>query len=141
MSVRRKICRVKKICFRSSKQHRNPQLLPYSFISRSCSWLKVARWVSFAGKFGSGVLSYFKFLRWLYLLDMVISIFVLAFIVTPQLMYSPSYKRNNASFTGMEFLTGKVAFCSSHAFSDKQIDIVRYNRKPFPPSEGRMYTS
>ena len=61
-----------------------------------------------SGKFGSGVLSYFKFLRWLFLLNVVISFLVLAFVVAPQLMYSPSYKINNASFTGMEFLTGKV---------------------------------
>lgn len=64
--------------------------------------------ITFSGKFGSGVLSYFKFLRWLFLLNVVISFFVLVFVVAPQLMYSPSYKTNNASFTGMEFLTGKV---------------------------------
>eukprot|EP00112_Aurelia_sp_Birch-Aquarium-sp1_P008689 Seg1963.3 transcript_id=Seg1963.3/GoldUCD/mRNA.D3Y31 product="Telomerase protein component 1" protein_id=Seg1963.3/GoldUCD/D3Y31 len=62
------------------------------------------------GKFGSGVLSYFTFLRWLFLLDIVITIMVIAFIAVPQFMFSPSYKTNNVSFTGKEFLTGEGWF-------------------------------
>ena len=61
-----------------------------------------------SGKFGSGVLSYFTFLRWLFLLDIVITIMVIAFIAVPQFIVSPSYKMNNVSFTGKEFLTGEV---------------------------------
>jgi len=68
------------------------------------------------GKFGSGVLSYFKFLRWLFLLNVLISFLVLAFVVAPQLMYSPSYKSNTASFTGMEFLTGKGWFLNTEMY-------------------------
>ena len=60
------------------------------------------------GKFGSGVLSYFTFLRWLFLLDIVITIMVIAFIAVPQFIVSPSHKTNNVSFTGKEFLTGEV---------------------------------
>ncbi|XP_065065649.1 transmembrane channel-like protein 7 isoform X2 [Rhopilema esculentum] len=68
------------------------------------------------GKFGSGVLSYFEFLRWLFLLDVVISILVLGFVVTPQLLYSPSSKNNTVSFSGKEFLSGEGWFANTEMY-------------------------
>lgn len=58
--------------------------------------------------FGSGVLSYFVLLRWLFLLNIVILLLTIFFLFIPQAIHDISVKNNNASFTGWELLTGEV---------------------------------
>ena len=67
----------------------------------------------FLGKFGTGVLSYFIFLRWLFLLNVLIFFLVLLFIFIPQVIYRPSVKYSNLpSFYGTDLLDGRV--CNVH---------------------------
>eukprot|EP00795_Rhopilema_esculentum_P009578 gene9578-17333_t len=68
------------------------------------------------GKFGSGVLSYFLFLRWLFLLDLVITVMILAFVLAPQLMYKPSFETNKNNFNGLELLTGEGWFLPTEMY-------------------------
>jgi len=80
------------------------------------------------GKFGSGVLSYFKFLRWLFLLDVFISLLVLGFLLVPQVLYSPSSESNKQSFTGVELLSGEGWFKNSEmyygTYANKTIELI-----------------
>lgn len=39
------------------------------------------------GHFGSGISTYFKFFRWLFIMNCLITLFVVGFIVVPQLLY------------------------------------------------------
>lgn len=64
------------------------------------------------GHFGSAVASYFYFLRWLFLMNFGLLIFVLCFVVIPQVLYDSA---NNAQGFNhgdgiMDFLTGKGMF-------------------------------
>ncbi|XP_078609735.1 transmembrane channel-like protein 5 isoform X2 [Branchiostoma floridae x Branchiostoma japonicum] len=58
------------------------------------------------GFFGTGILSYFIFLKTLFLLNVPLFVLSFCFITIPQLVYQPSPTVNNASFTGIELLTG-----------------------------------
>ena len=62
----------------------------------------------FSGMFGSGVLSYFVLLRWLFLLNIVILLSTLFFLFIPQIIHDQSSQHNSVSFTGWELLTGEV---------------------------------
>ncbi|XP_048576014.1 transmembrane channel-like protein 7 isoform X2 [Nematostella vectensis] len=68
------------------------------------------------GKFGSGVLSYFVLLRWLFLLNVLITTLTLFFLFIPQIVYNPSTKYNQESFTGVELITGDGYFTNSEAY-------------------------
>jgi hypothetical protein len=59
--------------------------------------------------FGSGVLSYFVLLRWLFLINLVVFFVTLFFLVIPQMVFQPSFVNNNSSFTGWEIITGDVS--------------------------------
>ena len=65
-------------------------------------------WFLSTGMFGSGVLSYFVLLRWLFLLNIVILLLTIFFLFIPQAIHDISVSDNNASFTGWELLTGEV---------------------------------
>lgn len=58
--------------------------------------------------FGSGVQSYFVLLRWLFLLNIVISLSTVFFLFIPQIIHDQSTEHNTVSFTGWELLTGEV---------------------------------
>lgn len=62
----------------------------------------------FSGMFGSGVLSYFVLLRWLFFLNIVILLSTVFFLFIPQIIHDQSSEHNSASFTGWELLTGEV---------------------------------
>ncbi|KAJ8915105.1 hypothetical protein NQ315_000357 [Exocentrus adspersus] len=59
------------------------------------------------GNFGSGVASFFKFLRWMFILDAFIALVTFSFIVVPQIVF---HSRNGTLFEGfqaMDILTGE----------------------------------
>lgn len=67
------------------------------------------------GTFGSSVLSYFLFLKWLLLFNLFSFLINFGFITIPLLVFDPSPKvPANVSFRGLELLTGAV---SSNSFS------------------------
>lgn len=67
------------------------------------------------GTFGSSVLSYFLFLKWLLLFNLFSFVVNFGFITIPLLVFDPSPNvPANVSFRGLEFLTGAV---SSNSFS------------------------
>ncbi|XP_055994891.1 transmembrane channel-like protein 5 [Sorex fumeus] len=59
------------------------------------------------GKFGTSVLSYFNFLRWLWKFNIFSFIMTFSFLVIPQLTMA---EKNNLPFTGLEFFTGSGYF-------------------------------
>lgn len=63
------------------------------------------------GHFGTGVLSYFVFLKWLLFINIPTVLLTLGFICVPQLLHrwlqqEPAGYINNTDFTGLELLTG-----------------------------------
>lgn len=60
------------------------------------------------GKFGTSVLSYFAFLKWLLMFNIFSFLVNFGFITIPQLVYDST--PNNASFRGLEILTGAGYF-------------------------------
>lgn len=60
------------------------------------------------GIFGTGVCSYFLFLRWLLYLNMLVCILTVAFLLIPQVLHRHSSKDNRESFSGLELITGEV---------------------------------
>ncbi|XP_023560446.1 transmembrane channel-like protein 5 isoform X2 [Octodon degus] len=64
-------------------------------------WQKTLKVIG--GKFGTSVLCYFNFLRWLLKFNIFSFILNLSFITVPQLTVA---ERNTLPFTGLEFLTG-----------------------------------
>lgn len=64
------------------------------------------------GKFGTGVLSYFKFLKWLLMFNIFSFLVNFGFITIPQLIYHPTPDiPTGVSFKGLEILTGAVCCC------------------------------
>ncbi|XP_077979749.1 transmembrane channel-like protein 5 isoform X2 [Glandiceps talaboti] len=68
------------------------------------------------GNFGSGVTSYFTFLRWLLILNIPVFLLSFSFITIPQLIYEPSPKYNDASFSGWDLLTGMGWFTNTELY-------------------------
>ena len=62
------------------------------------------------GKFGTSVLSYFVFLKWLLMFNIFSFLVNFGFITIPSLVYDPSPNiPPNVSFRGLEILTGAVS--------------------------------
>lgn len=71
------------------------------------------------GHFGTGVTSYFLFLKWIFLLNIPVFILTFGFVVVPQILYRYNIKvpsgygfaenQTVVSFTGEELLTGGVS--------------------------------
>ncbi|KAM9725733.1 transmembrane channel-like protein 5 isoform 1-T1 [Dama dama] len=71
-------------------------------------WQKTLKVIG--GKFGTSVLSYFNFLRWLLKFNMFSFIVTFSFIIIPQLTMT---QENHLQFTGLEFLTGAGYFTNT----------------------------
>lgn len=66
------------------------------------------------GNFGTGVLSYFLFLKWLFYINIPVFVLTFAFVIMPQILYRHTVQgaeayNQNVSFTGEELLTGAVS--------------------------------
>ena len=86
------------------------------------------------GHFGTGVSSYFLFLKWIFLLNIPVFILTFGFVVLPQILfrYHPpvttpvvnSTSHNYVPFSGAELLTGAVSFIYFITFFFISYDIV-----------------
>lgn len=64
------------------------------------------------GKFGTSVLSYFLFLKWLLMFNIFSFLVNFSFITIPVLVFEPSPNTPaNVTFRGLELLTGAVRAC------------------------------
>lgn len=67
------------------------------------------------GHFGTGVLSYFMFLKWLFYINIPVFVLTFGFIILPQILYKHLVQEGKAynqteAFTGKELLTGSGWF-------------------------------
>nr|CAI5856321.1 unnamed protein product [Callosobruchus analis] len=65
------------------------------------------------GNFGSGVGSFFKFLRWIFILNSVISIISFSFIVLPQITYNGDNNETTKDFHWDDIFTGEGYFTNT----------------------------
>nr|KAG5713894.1 hypothetical protein BaRGS_024521 [Batillaria attramentaria] len=88
------------------------------------------------GRFGSGVLSYFLFLKWMLFINIPTVLLTTGFVCVPQLLFrwlqqNPSGFVNNTAFTGMELLTGAGWFSDTVMYygyyTTETIDITGTN--------------
>ncbi|XP_023189062.1 transmembrane channel-like protein 6 isoform X1 [Xiphophorus maculatus] len=82
-----------------------------SFLHSLHLWQMPLKRVS--GRFGSGVLSYFLFLKTLLFFNMFLFLVLGSFLVVPQAVYPPEQLENRKSFTGLELFTGGGYFANT----------------------------
>lgn len=78
-----------------------------SFLHSLQLWQVALKRVS--GRFGSGVLSYFLFLKTILFFDLFLLLVTLAFLVIPQAVHPPVLPAGTRPFSGLELLTGGVS--------------------------------
>ncbi|KAJ4945152.1 hypothetical protein JOQ06_013688 [Pogonophryne albipinna] len=85
------------------------------------------------GTFGTSVLSYFMFLKWLLMFNIFSFLVNFGFITIPQLVYSPWPNISpNVSFRGLEILTGAGYFNNTVMYyggysNETKVHLVEYN--------------
>ncbi|KAL3274399.1 hypothetical protein HHI36_015792 [Cryptolaemus montrouzieri] len=67
------------------------------------------------GHFGSAISSYFKFLRWLFLMNMVVMVVTILFIILPQITFGESVNPlyNMQTFNVWDIFTGEGSFTNT----------------------------
>ncbi|XP_046854689.1 transmembrane channel-like protein 7 [Xenia sp. Carnegie-2017] len=86
------------------------------------------------GKFGTGVLSYFVFLRWLFFLNILIFLLVLLFIFVPQIIHERSTDTaNSTDFNGKNLLDG------AGWFNTTELYYGQYTNKTIEVADGYYY--
>lgn len=86
-----------------------------SFLHSLQLWQVALKRVS--GRFGSGVLSYFQFLKTLLYFNLFLFVVTGAFLVIPQAVRPPPLPARRPSFCGLELLTGAVSWASLYYFN------------------------
>ncbi|XP_054635974.1 transmembrane channel-like protein 6b isoform X2 [Dunckerocampus dactyliophorus] len=79
-----------------------------SFLHSLHLWQEALKRVS--GRFGSGVLSYFLFLKTLLFFNLFLFVVTAALVVLPQAVHPPPQSDGRRNFTGLEILTGAGYF-------------------------------
>ncbi|XP_037135879.1 transmembrane channel-like protein 6b [Syngnathus acus] len=82
-----------------------------SFVHSLQLWQVALKRVS--GRFGSGVLSYFLFLKTLLFFNLFLFLMTGVFVVLPQAVHPPALFNNTRAFTGLELFTGAGYFSDS----------------------------
>ncbi|KAM4585187.1 transmembrane channel-like protein 6b isoform 1-T2 [Odontesthes bonariensis] len=121
-------CELRRLALQKEKHTLSASKLPcwsrlkyYIIIAVRQSWYS---WLSFlhslqlwqlalkrvSGRFGTGVLSYFLFLKKLLFFNVFLSLVTGAFLVLPQAMHPPAQPAERCSFLGLELLTGAGYF-------------------------------
>ncbi|KAH9502573.1 hypothetical protein Btru_069034 [Bulinus truncatus] len=93
------------------------------------------------GSFGTSVVSYFIFLKWVLLINIPVFLFTFCFLVIPQILFSqyqqsPSEGKGNVPLSVWDFLTGAGGFENSEMYygyyTNKTVEIIlghRYGMK------------
>lgn len=87
------------------------------------------------GKFGTSVLSYFSFLRWLLKFNIFSFVMNFSFLIIPQFTVA---ERNTLHFSGLEFLTGAVSALSSVEVHGILGNAMGFLRPPILPDGERL---
>ncbi|XP_060757066.1 transmembrane channel-like protein 5 [Neoarius graeffei] len=82
------------------------------------------------GRFGTSVLSYFRFLKWLLMFNIISLLINFCFIAIPQMAHSPNFTYS-VNFRGLELLTGAGYFNQTVFFYGGYNGEVIVNRPPY----------
>ncbi|KAI4876933.1 hypothetical protein NFI96_030240, partial [Prochilodus magdalenae] len=89
-----------------------------------------------SGRFGTGALSYFHFLRTLLVYNVFLSLIINLFLVLPQVIQSPYHSGSKTSFKGLNIFTGtgllknSLMFYGYYNYTESMN--CRFNTKPCP---------
>lgn len=89
------------------------------------------------GHFGSGVATYFKFVRWLFLMNVFVMIFTLGFVVVPQIICD-YYSSENTTSTNNEFSFEDI-FTGDGYLSDTLLYFSHYSNQSLETIQGVAY--
>lgn len=94
--------------------HQQTSLFCRRFVAGAATaWKRLVIWQDtlkeIGGRFGTSVLSYFRFLKWLLVFNIISLVINFSFIAIPQIVHSPNIT-HVVNFSGLELLTGAGYF-------------------------------